>query len=223
MITAGGNNGVEHITEIDDASGSIQYTYNVLGQVTQEKKITSGVAYTIGYAYDLDGEVTRITYPSGRSVNYSRDSTGPTRAVAPPTTTSTTSGTGWPSNGLVLSKIFTEDYLAELRVLVWDRLLDCLGCLPLGVPVWQVCLMISTSCTIVWRMSRSLISEKSCRSFSASGSDSRSNGDCAKLSRFEEGLAVSKNSPTGTFNTFAICVKRLAPTRVWPRSYFCTC
>jgi YD repeat-containing protein len=44
--------------------------------VTQEKKTTSSVVYTVGYAYDLDGNVTQITYPSGRTVTYSRGSTG---------------------------------------------------------------------------------------------------------------------------------------------------
>jgi hypothetical protein len=62
-----------------------------------------------------------------RSFSYDRaGNVAADSAAAPPTTMSTTSGTGRLSNGLVLSKIFTKDYLAELRVLVWDRLPDCL-------------------------------------------------------------------------------------------------
>jgi RHS repeat-associated protein len=129
--TTGGNYGVGRVTEIDDASGSIQYTYNVLGQITREKKTTSGVVYTIGYAYDLDGKVTQITYPSGRIVSYGRDSTGRISGVTTKQSSSSSSVTLASSltyepfgplsgltygNGLVLSKTFTEDYLPDTIV-----------------------------------------------------------------------------------------------------------
>ena len=74
--TTSGNNGVGRITKIKDASGSVEWFYNALGQVTQEKKTTSSVVYTVDYSYDLDGKVTQITYPSGRIVSISRNSTG---------------------------------------------------------------------------------------------------------------------------------------------------
>ena len=74
--TAGGNKGVGRVTKIQDASGAVEWTYNSLGQVTQEKKTTSSVVYTVGYAYDLDGNVTQMTYPSGRIINYYRGSNG---------------------------------------------------------------------------------------------------------------------------------------------------
>ena len=67
----------------DYAFGSMRPTD--LGQVTQEKT-TSSVVYTVGYAYDLDGNITQITYPSGRTVTYSR---GPTRLVTGVTTKAT--------------------------------------------------------------------------------------------------------------------------------------
>ena len=44
--------------------------------MTQEKKTTAGIVYTVGYAYDADGNVTQVTYPSGRAVIYARDSLG---------------------------------------------------------------------------------------------------------------------------------------------------
>jgi RHS repeat-associated protein len=126
--TSGGNYGVGRVTEIDDASGSIQYTYNVLGQATQEKKTTASIVYTIGYAYDLDGNVTQITYPSGRTVSFGRDSDGRISGV----TTKQTSGSSSVTlasgvayepfgplsgltygSGLALSKTFTHDYLID--------------------------------------------------------------------------------------------------------------
>jgi RHS repeat-associated protein len=124
--TASGNYGVGRVTEIDDASGSVQYTYNVLGQITQEKKTTSSVVYIVAYAYDLDGNITQITYPSGRIVTYSRDSVGRISGV----TTKKDSGSSTVTlassvvyapfgplaslaygNGLALTKTFTQDYL----------------------------------------------------------------------------------------------------------------
>jgi YD repeat-containing protein len=38
---AGGNKGKGRLTKIEDVSGSIEWTYNALGQATQEKKTTS--------------------------------------------------------------------------------------------------------------------------------------------------------------------------------------
>lgn len=123
--TAGGNKGKGRITKIEDASGSVEYVYNVLGQTTQEKKTTSSVVYTVDYAYDLDGNVTQMTYPLGRIVTYSRDSLGRISGVTTKndagsaTVTLASSVTykpfGWLAsftygNGLVLTKTFTQDY-----------------------------------------------------------------------------------------------------------------
>jgi len=124
--TASGNKGVGRLTKIQDASGSVEWTYNALGQVTQEKKTTASIVYTIGYTYDLDGNATQITYPSGRTVSYSRDARGLVTGV----TTKKDSGSSSVTlastvvyqpfgdlasltygNGLTLSKTFTQDYL----------------------------------------------------------------------------------------------------------------
>ncbi len=124
--TGGGNKGVGRVTSIQDGSGSIAWTYNSLGQVIQEQKTTGAVIYTVGYTYDLAGNVTQITYPSGRVVSYSQDSNGRVsgattqqNSTSPVVTlglsvaytpfgplTSLTYG-----NGLVLTRSFTQDYL----------------------------------------------------------------------------------------------------------------
>jgi RHS repeat-associated protein len=124
--TSGGNNGVGRVTRIDDASGSVEWTYNSLGQITQEKKTTSSTVYTIGYAYDLDGNVTQITYSSGRTVSYSRAANGLITGVTTkkdsgsPSVTLASSVAYLPfgpltsltyGNGLVLTKTYTQDYL----------------------------------------------------------------------------------------------------------------
>ena len=124
--TAGGNNGVGRLTKIQDASGSVEWTYNSLGQITQEKKTTASIVYTIGYTYDLDGNVTQIAYPSGRTVSYSRGSTGLVTGVTTKQSSGSSSVTLASSvayqpfgplvsltygNGLVLTKTYTQDYL----------------------------------------------------------------------------------------------------------------
>jgi RHS repeat-associated protein len=124
--TPAGNNGVGRITKIEAASGSVEWFYNALGQVTQEKKTTSSVVYTVDYSYDLDGKVTQITYPSGRIVSFSRDSAGRISGVTTKKDSGSSSVTLASSvaylplgplmaltygNGLTLSKIYTQDYL----------------------------------------------------------------------------------------------------------------
>jgi RHS repeat-associated protein len=123
--TSAGNKGVGRVTKIQDASGSVEWTYNALGQVTLEKKTTSSVVYIVGYAYDLDGNVTQITYPSGRTVSYSRGSTGlvtgvTTKVNSTSASVTLASGAAYQpfgplqtltyGNGLILWKTFTQDY-----------------------------------------------------------------------------------------------------------------
>lgn len=50
--------------------------HDKLGELTSLTKVISSVSYPIGYAYNLAGEVTQITYPSGRVVGQSYDSIG---------------------------------------------------------------------------------------------------------------------------------------------------
>lgn len=72
--TANGNYGKGHLTGITDLSGSTTYTYNYLGQITQKNYVVRGKSYSIGYAYDLSGIPTQITYPSGRIVTFQYNS-----------------------------------------------------------------------------------------------------------------------------------------------------
>jgi len=61
---------------ITDSTGSETYTYNSLEQVTQLQKTIGTTVYTIGYTYDYAGELTQITYPSGRIVTDNYDVIG---------------------------------------------------------------------------------------------------------------------------------------------------
>lgn len=73
---AGGNTGKGRLTGMSDASGTTAWIYDARGNVLSETRVIAGQAYVVSYAYDLADKVTRITYPSGRIVDVSRDATG---------------------------------------------------------------------------------------------------------------------------------------------------
>ena len=72
--TAAFNNG--KLVTMSDGTGSETYTYDKMGRKVRVDKVLRGVTYTIGYAYNLAGETTQITYPSGRQVNTAYDGVG---------------------------------------------------------------------------------------------------------------------------------------------------
>ena len=76
-----GPNGIGRLTQMTDPSGSIQYSYDQKGRVTREVRTISGQSYTTAYRYDNAGRLTGITYPSGRSIDYTRDSAGRIRQI----------------------------------------------------------------------------------------------------------------------------------------------
>ncbi|WP_315716585.1 MULTISPECIES: RHS repeat-associated core domain-containing protein [unclassified Bradyrhizobium] len=124
-----GNKGKGRLTRIQDATGSIDWTFNALGQVMQERKATGSAIYVVGYGYDLAGNIIRMTYPSGRVVDYTRDTVGRITDVTSRTTNATvplasnvTYGAAGPlqsltyGNGLTLIKTYDQDYLLSQLV-----------------------------------------------------------------------------------------------------------
>jgi len=68
-------------------SGSETYTYDQMGRVTRLQKVVNATTYTITYgSYNVAGELTSITYPSGSTVRQSFDAIGRLCEVAPQTT-----------------------------------------------------------------------------------------------------------------------------------------
>jgi len=84
------NNG--RLIAMADGVGSENYTYDVLGRLTQLQKVISGTPYTTSYQYNVGNELTQITYPSGRVVQQAVDPIGRVCAVAQ-TASSCTAGT----------------------------------------------------------------------------------------------------------------------------------
>jgi RHS repeat-associated protein len=87
---ASNNNG--RLITMADGPGSENYSYDILGRMTQLQKVISGTTYTTNYQYNLGNEVTQITYPSGRVVQRAVDAIGRLCAIAQ-TATSCTSTT----------------------------------------------------------------------------------------------------------------------------------
>jgi YD repeat-containing protein len=71
-----GPNGIGRLSLVTDSSGTIQYGYDAFGAITSEIRTIGGVAYTTAYHYDDFGRLARMTYPSGRSIDYERNTTG---------------------------------------------------------------------------------------------------------------------------------------------------
>ena len=77
QIGAGFSNGIGRLTSSTYASGSSQFSYDALGRLLTETRTlnpvtganTATLNLTVGYSYDPAGNVTAITYPSGRQVS----------------------------------------------------------------------------------------------------------------------------------------------------------
>lgn len=74
--TTNGNHGVGRLTGVSSAAGTTQYTYNPQGLITAKQVTHNNQTRTTTYSYDAAGQLTGITYPSGRIVTYTRDTAG---------------------------------------------------------------------------------------------------------------------------------------------------
>lgn len=73
--------GIGRVCRIDDESGTLQYEYDAFGNVARTRRTERGVEYVTEYEYDLEDRLTALIYPSGRRVEYQRDSLGRVVAV----------------------------------------------------------------------------------------------------------------------------------------------
>jgi RHS repeat-associated protein len=67
---------LSRLTKITDPSGSETNTYDPAGRITKVQKVIGTTTYTTSYAYNAGGEITQITYPSGRQVTQNVDTIG---------------------------------------------------------------------------------------------------------------------------------------------------
>lgn len=91
--TENGNYGIGRLTSFSDQSGSTQIRYdrrgNIIGRTNSiETSLETPIDIHTEFTYDLNGNITKITYPSGLVVNYSRNEVDQVDAVT------ATTGTG---------------------------------------------------------------------------------------------------------------------------------
>lgn len=67
---------IGHRTRIDDVGGAEEFSYDTMGREIGEERFTGSASKTTSYAYDLAGDMTSLTYPSGRTITYTYDSAG---------------------------------------------------------------------------------------------------------------------------------------------------
>ena len=61
--------------------------YDVMGRINAQRQVTGSYTYSLGYTYNLLGQLASLTYPTGRVVSYSYDNGGRLSQVSDGTTT----------------------------------------------------------------------------------------------------------------------------------------
>ncbi|MCH8622781.1 hypothetical protein [Undibacterium sp. TS12] len=71
-----GANAKGRLTQISDNNGSIAYTYDERGRILTETRTIAGTNNVTAYQYDNAGRLSKLTYPNGRQISYTRDALG---------------------------------------------------------------------------------------------------------------------------------------------------
>lgn len=69
-------NGIGRRTSMCDAAGTEAWSYDAMGRPLADSRATNGVTKTTSYAYNLDGSLASLTYPSGRAITYTPSAAG---------------------------------------------------------------------------------------------------------------------------------------------------
>jgi YD repeat-containing protein len=77
-----GTNGIGHLTQITDSTGTTNYSYDQHGRLNLEQRQAQSLVYSTVYSYDTAGRLISIGYPSGRLVSYTFDSMGRTTQIS---------------------------------------------------------------------------------------------------------------------------------------------
>lgn len=126
--TAGGNHGIGRLTSMQDASGTLAYTYDARGNLTgQARTMTvaaASLAESLGYTYDNTNRITRIAYPADFNAQYTRNVAGQITSIALQVGAGTSAtlvssisylpfgpakALTW-GNGLALNRTYDQDY-----------------------------------------------------------------------------------------------------------------
>lgn len=63
-------NGKGRLCQVQDQAGTTSYECTKKGQIAKETKVISGITYVTSYTYNMNGALTGVTYPIGRTITY---------------------------------------------------------------------------------------------------------------------------------------------------------
>jgi len=63
-------------TSMTDAAGTEHFAYDTMGREWEEQRTSNSVTKNTSYLYDLLGDLTSLTYPTGRTITYAYDTAG---------------------------------------------------------------------------------------------------------------------------------------------------
>lgn len=75
-LCPGPRNGRGRLTSMTDESGATHFHYDARGRVACRERLLGGQSKATRYAYDAADRLVSLTYPSGRRVDYARDTAG---------------------------------------------------------------------------------------------------------------------------------------------------
>jgi RHS repeat-associated protein len=75
-------NGRGRLCAMTDAAGAAHYAYDARGNVIEQTAVMDGINFTTSFAYNAADQLIRITYPSGRQVDYRRNLSGQITGVS---------------------------------------------------------------------------------------------------------------------------------------------
>ena len=68
--------------QITEPASVSQFIYDVNGRPTSETRTINAVSYVTNYGYTTSGRLNKITYPSGRQIDYTLDVLGRIQSIA---------------------------------------------------------------------------------------------------------------------------------------------
>ena len=117
-----GVNGKGRLTGMSDAGGTTRYRYDARGNLSAETRTLLGRPYHFLYGYDAADNPIHLTYPSGRTVTYTRNALGQVTQVQTTQGATQTLASAIAylpfgplssltfGNGLVMNRSFDRDY-----------------------------------------------------------------------------------------------------------------
>ena len=71
-----GTYGMGRLNRITDPAGSVNFGYDTRGRLIEKRSMINGLDYTVSSTYTPGNRLNSITYPTGRTVTYPRNSLG---------------------------------------------------------------------------------------------------------------------------------------------------